>query len=427
MSSRASHPTLGRVWTALIVVQVAIAVAVLPFALYVALGLLRGSPQQWHSADALLTASVALQPDEARSAAEAGADDVAVEEYRSRVSELLRRLEAEPVFAGVTFAGRFPGYEGLARFEVEPRPGDSGTDPGDRPEPATIVVRINQVETGFFDILDVPVLTGRGFEGSDARDDSTPIVVDRVFAERVKGDSHVLGRRIRRVIRITRREGVPDEIETGPWLRIVGVVPDIAVRRGFDPGADPRVYQPVAAAAAPVPLHLMVRVRPGSPDPAGHLRTLASRIDAGLVLGQLRTAAQVDREANRALDYVAWAVAAVTLSVLLLSAAGIYAMTSFTVARRRREIGIRTALGASPRRLLGRIFARASAQLGAGVLAGLVLAAGVDRIAGDALGDRTPVLLPAVAALMVMVGLLAALGPALRGLAVPPTEALRED
>jgi putative ABC transport system permease protein len=145
------------------------------------------------------------------------------------------------------------------------------------------------------------------------------------------------------------------------------------------------------------------------------------------VLGQLRTAAQVDREANRALDYVAWAVAAVTLSVLLLSAAGIYAMTSFTVARRRREIGIRTALGASPRRLLGRIFARASAQLGAGVLAGLVLAAGVDRIAGDALGDRTPVLLPAVAALMVMVGLLAALGPALRGLAVPPTEALRED
>jgi ABC-type antimicrobial peptide transport system permease subunit len=61
------------------------------------------------------------------------------------------------------------------------------------------------------------------------------------------------------------------------------------------------------------------------------------------------------------------------------------------------------------------------------VLAGLVLAAGFDRFAGDALGDRTPVLLPAVAALMVMVGLLAALGPARRGLAVQPTDALRED
>jgi putative ABC transport system permease protein len=125
--------------------------------------------------------------------------------------------------------------------------------------------------------------------------------------------------------------------------------------------------------------------------------------------------------------YVGWAVAAVTFSVLLLSAAGIYAMTSFTVVRRRREIGIRTALGANPRLLLRGIFARAAAQLGAGVLAGLVLATALDRFAVNALGDRTPVLLPAVAVLMVIVGLLAALGPARRGLAVPPTDALRED
>ena len=427
MSSRASRPTLGRLWTALIVAQVAIAVAVLPFALYVTGVLLRGSDQQWHSADALLTASVALQTHEVRSTAEAGADDAGEDEYRNRVRELLLRLEAEPTVADVTFAGRFPGYEGLARFEVEPGVGDSATDPDNRPAPVTVVVRINQVETGFFDVLDVPVLDGRGFEESDARDDSNPIVVDRVFAERVQGDSHVLGRRIRRIIRITRRTGSPEEIETGPWLRIVGVVPDIAVKRGFDPGEDARVYQPVAAVAAPVPLHLMVRVRTAGPDAAGHLRSVASQADAGLQLFQLRTAAEVEREATRGLVYAAWAVAAVTFSVLLLSAAGIYALTSFTVARRRREIGIRTALGASPRRLLGGIFARASAQLGAGVLAGLVLATGLDRLAGDALGDRTPVLLPAVAALMVMVGLLAALGPARRGLAVQPTDALRED
>ena len=426
MSSRASHPTLGRLWTALIVVQVAIAVAVLPFALYVTGVLLRGSDGLWHSANGLLTASLALQPDELPSAAEVRAD-AAADEYRNRARELLRRLEAEPSFAGVTFASRFPGYEGYARFEVEPRVGDSATDLNDRPALVTIVGRINQVDTDFFEVVNVPMLEGRGFEESAARDDSNPIVVDRVFAERVPGGSHVLGRRIRRIVRITRRPGSPDEIETGPWLRIVGVVPDIAVKRDFPPGEAPRVYQPVAAVAAPVPLHLMVRVRTAGPDAAGYLRSLASQVDAGLQLGQLRTAAEVEREATRGLVYVAWAVAAVTFSVLLLSAAGIYAMTSFTVARRRREIGIRTALGASPRRLFGRIFARTSAQLGAGVLAGLVLAAGLDRLAGGALGDRTLVLLPTVAALMVMVGLLAALGPARRGLAVQPTDALRED
>jgi ABC-type antimicrobial peptide transport system permease subunit len=119
---------------------------------------------------------------------------------------------------------------------------------------------------------------------------------------------------------------------------------------------------------------------------------------------------------------------AVTLSVLLLSAAGVYAMTSFTVARRRREIGIRTALGAAPRRLLASIFARAGAQLGGGVLAGLVVAAALDRaMGGGPFAGKGMLFLPLVAGFMVLVGLLAAVGPARRGLAVQPTEALRED
>jgi hypothetical protein len=294
-------------------------------------------------------------------------------------------------------------------------------------DPATVVTGINQVDPDFFEVSEVPVLRGRGFAASDARDGSNAVLVNRAFVERVLGSGRAVDRRIRRIFRITRRPGSPDEIQAGPWLQIVGVVPDIAILRDFSSGEDACVYQPVAATAAPVPLHLMVRVRNPSPDAAGDLRNLSSQVDAGLQLGQLRTAAEVEREATRGLVSVAWAVAAVTFSVLLLSAAGIYAMASFTVGRRRREIGIRTALGASPRRLLGGIFARASAQLGAGVLAGIVLAALLDRLAVNALGDRMPVLLPAVAALMILVGLLAALGPARRGLAVQPTDALRED
>jgi putative ABC transport system permease protein len=123
----------------------------------------------------------------------------------------------------------------------------------------------------------------------------------------------------------------------------------------------------------------------------------------------------------------------VILSVLLLSAAGIYAMMSFTVAKRRREIGIRAALGADPRRILTGIFARAAAQLGTGVLAGITFVAALEVLgwtnpseAGGVLDDEW-ILLPGVAALMLVVGLLAALGPARRGLAIQPTEALREE
>jgi ABC-type antimicrobial peptide transport system permease subunit len=113
--------------------------------------------------------------------------------------------------------------------------------------------------------------------------------------------------------------------------------------------------------------------------------------------------------------------------VLLLSAAGIYAMMSFTVARRRREIGIRAALGADARRILAGIFRRAATQLGAGVAVGLVVAATLDRLAGGALvGGKTLELVPGVVAVMVVVGLTAAAAPARRSLSVQPTEALRD-
>jgi ABC-type antimicrobial peptide transport system permease subunit len=115
-------------------------------------------------------------------------------------------------------------------------------------------------------------------------------------------------------------------------------------------------------------------------------------------------------------------------SVLLLSAAGIYAMMSFTVARRRREIGIRAALGADARRILAGIFGRAAAQLAAGVALGLAVAATLDWLGdGTLTGGNTLLLLPSVVAVMSIVGLVAAVAPARRGLAVQPVEALRDE
>lgn len=135
---------------------------------------------------------------------------------------------------------------------------------------------------------------------------------------------------------------------------------------------------------------------------------------------------------------VAFAVAAITLSVLLLSAAGIYAMLSFTVAQRRREIGIRVALGANSQRLVTSIFARASAQLGVGVAIGLVVALALEHATnGQVMGGGTVVaegglrgaivVLPIVATIVMIVGLLAALGPARRGLRVQPIDAMRSE
>lgn len=97
-------------------------------------------------------------------------------------------------------------------------------------------------------------------------------------------------------------------------------------------------------------------------------------VDPALRFVDLQTAAGAERGRRHLLLSMVLLIIAVTGSVLLLSAAGIYAMMSFIVASRRREFGIRAALGAAPRRVLRNVFSRAIAQLGAGLLGGLLLA-----------------------------------------------------
>jgi ABC-type antimicrobial peptide transport system permease subunit len=103
-------------------------------------------------------------------------------------------------------------------------------------------------------------------------------------------------------------------------------------------------------------------------------------------------------------------------------------MMSFTVTSRRREIGIRAALGADARRILRSIFSRALWQLGIGVAAGMTIALLLDSgPGGELFGGHAAIVLPIASAIIAAVGLLAALGPARRGLRIQPTEALREE
>ena len=115
--------------------------------------------------------------------------------------------------------------------------------------------------------------------------------------------------------------------------------------------------------------------------------------------------------------------------MLLLSAAGLYALMAFTVAQRRREIGIRSALGAQPGHLVAAVFRRAFWQIGAGSAAGMLAAYLVGRyVPIEQIGGLPiPGILPGAAAFMLLVGVLASLGPARRGLRIDPTEALRSE
>ena len=114
------------------------------------------------------------------------------------------------------------------------------------------------------------------------------------------------------------------------------------------------------------------------------------------------------------------------MSVLLLSSAGIYALMSFTVSQRRKEIGIRIALGANRKRIIASIFSRALGQLAVGAGLGAAAAAVLES-GNNLMRDNGAVVLPIVALFMMAEGFVAAIGPARRGLRIEPTEALREE
>jgi putative ABC transport system permease protein len=425
LSSRGAQQNLGRTWTGLIVFQVAIAVAILPSAVFIAGKFVReGAAPPGYPVEEILRTIVSMEPERVALADTApGAWERAVAVYmQDRVGELIRRLEREPGVAAVTVASGLPRRERFERIEVE---GAGATRPA---EAATMSTHFSRVDARFFDVFGVAARAGRTFVDGDAHVGSTAVVVDQPFVDQYLKGGTVLGRRIRLVV--PKSDGAPGETETGPWLEIIGVVPDFIVRSNPS-GGEPAVYAPMSLAdAVPTPLYVAVRVRGASASKfIPRLREVATAVDPALQLRQLRAESDFEREDRQAMLWTAMGIAVVTASVLLLSATGIYAMMSFTVTRRRREIGIRAALGADRRRILAGVFARASTQLGAGVLVGLALSLVVGRVVieGGSLAGAAEVLLPAVAALMMVIGLLAALGPARRGLAVQPTEALREE
>src|SRR5262245_52415931 len=172
---------------------------------------------------------------------------------------------------------------------------------------------------------------------------------------------------------------------------------------------------------------MALRVRGGAPVTfARRLPEVAAAVDPDLQLRNILSLDEALRQEQWIRRMEAALLGAVSLSVLLLSSAGIYALMAFTVSQRRKEIGIRIALGADRKRIIASIFSRALGQLAAGATLGMAAAAALER-GNNLMQGNAAVVLPLVALFMMAVGFVAALGPARRGLRIEPTEALRDE
>jgi putative ABC transport system permease protein len=406
LGSRSGIP-LGATWTTLIVAQVGLALAGLPVAMELAWGNLRPAVLgPGFAAGEFITARLTV---DAESVPAADADQPAfAARVRSLQAAFVRRIEAEPGVAAVTVAAALPGAEPLTLVEMAEE-----TAGGTR---VMRYVRANQVDRAFFEVFAVPVLAGRGFGGGDFVGGATA-VVDQTFVRQVLGDGRALGRRVRPV-------PAPGS-EPGRWYEIVGIVADRPANT-----SQGRMYvsaQPGEREALP-PIQLALH---GGPNPVAmsrRLQDIAANLEPILRLDEVRRLDEVYGERQISSNLTSYALGIVMLSVLVLSAAGLYALMSFTVTQRRREIGIRTALGAQPRRLLASIFARAMWQVAAGVAVGAAVALFLHQKMNIEVegGWHIPGILPAAALCILAIGLLSAAGPARRAVRVDATEALRD-
>jgi putative ABC transport system permease protein len=397
---------LGPMWTALVVAQVAVAVAVLPAPVYLAWQMVqREVAGPGFAAAEFLVGVVAL-----------GDEGSAVDRnrVRERQRELASRLSAEPGVTGVTFSSSVPGFAGSREIQFE--------DGVVASNPESLETSTLDVGLEMFDTYGARLFAGRTFNAADLSA-ANAVVVNRTFASRFLEGRNPLDVRFRYTQPRTTRAGAHSQ----PWFHIVGVVHDFP---SFSPApgstGEPTAYHPASAGDIETVV-LSVRFAGGVPDGfVPRFREISAAVDPAMQARRVAPLSQYYEEVHSLWRYMAWGLGFVTASVLLLSAAGIYALMSFTVAQRTREIGIRAALGAQPRALLASIFGRALRQLTVGLLVGSVLSGAVFSSAGFEPGRATALLL-SVAVLMLFVGLLVALGPARASLRLQTTEALKAD
>ena len=419
----------GGVWTFVIVTQVAVTVAFPVIGIFT-----RRDAQMIRAVEVpfpereYLTARLMMDPEPLPGAPVDTSPAAVRARYATTYAELARRLREEPGVVGVTYADRLPRmYHPHSLVLLD----DGGSAPVDPRWPSGHRVGTASVDPAFFDVLDVPILRGRGFHTGDLATEGTGggVLVNESFVELVLGGRNPIGRRIRYVHSEDWTEERERELGQRVWYEIVGVVPDLAMSTPNDPKRA-GFYHAVPPANA-FPMQLAVRVRGNPVAFTPRLRTIAAEADPTLRLYDTMSLAALSQTE---LDFLAFWLRILYLVcgvALTLSLAGIYAVMSFTVARRTREIGVRVALGANPRRVLLAIFRRPLIQVTTGVVAGAVLIGslifGVTMADGGRVAWQHVVALAAYALFMLGVCLLACVVPTRRALRVQPTEALRAE
>jgi putative ABC transport system permease protein len=331
------------------------------------------------------------------------------ESRQAAFDALLERVRAIPGVESATIGGDLPtetSWQTGVVFEAIPEP-----DATKRP-----MLNAAVVDPTYFETLRIPLVAGRHFSANDGPGQPRVVLISESAAKKFFPKGDVLGQRM--------IQG--GGIDPARWMTIVGVVKDTRTD-GLTQQPRGNFYMPRAQEEFRAGW-LMVRSSVPTEQLTASVRRALAEVNPNVPLALVST-----MDATLA-EYVAeprFSMLLVTIFAgvaLLLASVGIYGVISYNVTQRSNEIGVRMALGAQRRDVVGLVVGQAMTMAAAGVAIGVLLALWGSRMLSSMLfgvGPRDPLVLGSVAVFLILVALAAALAPALRAARIDPTVAIR--
>ncbi|HET7553594.1 MAG TPA: ABC transporter permease [Gemmatimonadaceae bacterium] len=335
-------------------------------------------------------------------------------------SQLTERVSALPGVRSVGLTSRLPledHGQNTSPIWVEGDPTAASKIP-----PLQLMIT---TDGGYFETMRIPLVAGRTFLPLDAKQDGYDAIVNRVTAQHFWHDSTgqgAIGKRFR-------------ILPGGSWYRVVGVVGSVRDSSLQTPPA-PTVYfpeVPVADSTVNQFTPMMGLVVRTAGDPTAAIRPVQSvvhELDSTLPLFDVKPMTEVVRSSLAQLSFTMLIIGVAAVVTLLLGAIGLYGVIAYVASLRTRELGVRIALGATPREVAGMVTRQGIVLTAIGIGAGLVLFALVARFIRSLLfgvAPSDPVTLIAVSLVLIAIAALASWLPARRASKVDPMIALRAE
>jgi predicted permease len=274
-----------------------------------------------------------------------------------------------------------------------------------------------QVTPGYLNTMGIPVIEGREFTVADGDPNAPMVLVNQTMARAIWPGQSPIGRRLR-----------PCCNPTTPWFTVIGVASDVK-QAGVENKIGTELYFN-AGRNAPATLNVVIRTPLAAGALANTIQRAVTSLDPSLPIIRLREMDEVFDDAIGRPRLMAQLLTVFAILALLLSTIGTYGVLSYMVTERRREIGIRVALGATRQSVLRMILGQGLSLTLAGAAIGLVIAIAGGRLIASLLfgvSPTDPITIAGVVALIATVALVACLVPGHAATRVDPMVALREE